>query len=114
MTKVYGVSDWRGSESRKQLLAATQALSLRTHAAPGLRAASREVAQGDIHVTIGMSHNGQHSTLQPNAGSETMCVYKHTANSADDKGNLATIAIHIPANEERPMQMQKGQSDAKS
>ena len=41
-------------------------------------------------------------------------VYKHTANSADDKGNLATIAIHIPANGERPIQLQKGQSDAKS
>ena len=33
------------------------------------------------------------------------CVYQHTAESADEKNISATLAIHIPANDERQMQI---------
>ena len=36
------------------------------------------------------------------------CVDKHTAKSSDAKNSSATTAIHIPADEERQMQLKKG------
>ena len=42
------------------------------------------------------------------------CVYKHSAKSADEKKKSATIAILIPPNDERQMQVQKVQSDDKT
>ena len=41
------------------------------------------------------------------------CVCKHTAKSADENRNSASVAIHIPANDGRQMQLQKAQSDDK-
>ena len=42
------------------------------------------------------------------------CVFKHTANSADEKKISATIAIHIPANDKRQIPLRKIQSDDKT
>ena len=35
------------------------------------------------------------------------CAYKHTATPADAKDNSASIAIHIPSNDERQMQLRQ-------
>ena len=55
--------------------------------------------------------NGQNSKRQVYANSETKCAYKHTAKFADEKRNSASLAIHNPLNDERPMQLRKNQSD---
>ena len=43
-----------------------------------------------------------------------MFLHTHTAKSADEKNNSATVAIYIAGNDERQMQLQKVQSDDKT
>ena len=40
-----------------------------------------------------------------------VCACRHTAESADEQKKSASIAIHIPASDERQMQLQKNQPD---
>ena len=58
-----------------------------------------------------MFPNVQNSNLQQDAGSER---HFDKAISPDDKKYAAIVAIHIPANDERQMQLQKVQSDVKT
>ena len=57
--------------------------------------------------------NVQNSKLQVDADSETG-AYKHTAKPAVKNKELTSIAIHIPSNDERQMQLQNIQSDDKT
>ena len=69
------------------------------------------VARMEILVIIGMFPNTQNSYLQVAANSGG---YKHTAKSADEKGNPASMAIHLQLNDERQLQLRKIQSDDKN
>ena len=65
----------------------------------------------EILVILGMFPNTQNSYLQVAAKSGG---YKHTAKSADEKGNPASMAIHLQSNDERQLQLRKIQSDDKT
>ena len=54
----------------------------------------------------------KNSNLQVDADSK--CAFKHTAKPADEKTNSASIAVHIPLNDERQMQLRTIQSDDKT
>ena len=57
----------------------------------------------------------QNTNLQVGPNSETdLHTNKQTAKSADEKRNSASIAIHIAANGERQMRVQRIQSDDKT
>ena len=64
----------------------------------------KEGAQREIQVTIDMFPNLQNSELQVDA---------ETSVHTNTRQNLL-IAIHIPPNDERQMQIQKNQSDDKT
>ena len=65
----------------------------------------------EILVILGMIPNTQNSYLQVAANSGG---HKHTAKSADEKGNPASMAIHLQLNDERQLQLRKIQSDDKT
>ena len=79
-----------------------------------VQTARQKVSSGEFHVLIGMFPNVQNSKFQVDANSETTRVCKHTAKSADEKNNSASIAIHIPSSDHRQMRLRKIQSDAKT
>ena len=79
-----------------------------------VQAGRKEVAKGEIHVHFGMFPEG--ATFKSPGGCKfrDKCAYKHTAKPGDEKENPASIAIHIPSNDERRMELWKTQSDDKT
>ena len=67
----------------------------------------KEVAKGIIHVIFGMFLNVQKFKTPVRCKFGNKCVRKHThtAKSPDGKKISATVAIHIPANDEREMKL---------
>ena len=63
----------------------------------------KEGAKGESHVIIGMFPNVQNSKFQVDANLKTG-VRTHTAKPADATKHSASIASHIPSNDERQMQ----------
>ena len=72
----------------------------------------KEVAKREIHVIIGMFPNVQNINLQQDANSETSVHTNTLLNLLMEKS--AFVAIHIPLNDERQMQLRKNQSDDKT
>ena len=67
----------------------------------------RKSPETEIHVIIGMfpmCAKKKKNKAYGDANFGDKCAYKHTAKPADERKNLASIAIHIPSNDERQMQ----------
>ena len=65
--------------------------------------ARKEVDKGEVHVIVGMFPNVQIFKAPGGWKFGDKCLYKDTAKLADEKNNPASIAIHIPSNDERQM-----------
>ena len=74
----------------------------------------RKLSKRTLPVLFDMFLNVQNSKLQPDASSETSMFTNSQLNLLMKKKNSATVAIHIPANDERKLKLQKIQSDAKT
>ena len=74
----------------------------------------KEVVKGENHVIVGLFPNGQKIKDPGGCRFGEKCAYKHTATPAEARRNSASIAIHIPSNDERQMQLRKVQSDDKT